>query len=164
MPWGGRQVEVLVQVVSALFDINPSMNTHMAMPLWKRCVGTLLEVRGFHSHSAGFLPAVCTCACLWRVAAAADSSPALASVLCFCCQFSMRFLMCRLFSAHRATDIHRSHIQGFCHLSLRFFIKLPLIHRPTVQWCSRSQALRLALRAGAGAAGGASAHRDGREL
>jgi hypothetical protein len=38
-------VEVLVQVISALFDINPSMNTHMAMPLWKRCVGTLLEAR-----------------------------------------------------------------------------------------------------------------------
>ena len=34
-----------MQVISALFDINPSMNTHMAMPLWKRCVGTLLEAR-----------------------------------------------------------------------------------------------------------------------
>ena len=33
-----------LQVVSALFDINPSMSTHMAVPLWKRCVGTLLEV------------------------------------------------------------------------------------------------------------------------
>ena len=31
-------------MVSALFDINPSMSTHMAVPLWKRCVGTLLEV------------------------------------------------------------------------------------------------------------------------
>ena len=37
-------MEVLVQVVSALFDINPSMNTHMAVPLWKRCVKVLLEV------------------------------------------------------------------------------------------------------------------------
>ena len=38
------QVEVLVHVVSALFDINPSMASHMAPPLWKRCVGVLLEV------------------------------------------------------------------------------------------------------------------------
>ncbi len=33
-----------MQVVSARFDINPSMNTHMAVPLWKRCVKVLLEV------------------------------------------------------------------------------------------------------------------------
>ena len=38
------QVEVLVHVVSALFDINPSMSSHMAPPLWKRCVGVLFEV------------------------------------------------------------------------------------------------------------------------
>ena len=61
MPWCGPQVEVLVQVVSALFDINPSMNTHMAMPLWKRCVGTLLEVRGIGVHGAQCLPACSTC-------------------------------------------------------------------------------------------------------
>ena len=39
------QVEVLVHVVSALFDINPSMSSHMAPPLWRRCVGVLFEVR-----------------------------------------------------------------------------------------------------------------------
>eukprot|EP00891_Asterochloris_glomerata_P007222 jgi/Astpho2/7222/fgenesh1_pm.00113_%23_10_t len=39
-----QKMDVLIQVVSALFDINPSMSTHMAVPLWKRCVGTLLEV------------------------------------------------------------------------------------------------------------------------
>ena len=60
MSRGGRQVEVLVQVVSALFDITPSMNTHMAMPLWKRCVGTLLEVRGIGLHGMQCLPACCT--------------------------------------------------------------------------------------------------------
>ena len=38
------QVEVLVHVASAHFDINPSMSTHMAVPLWKRCTATLLEV------------------------------------------------------------------------------------------------------------------------
>ena len=38
------QVEVLVHVVSALFDINPSMSSHMAPPLWRRCVGVLFEV------------------------------------------------------------------------------------------------------------------------
>ena len=32
-----QKVEVLVQVVSSLFDINPSMSTHMSTPLWKRC-------------------------------------------------------------------------------------------------------------------------------
>ena len=31
-----QKVEVLVQVVSSLFDINPSMSTHMSTPLWKR--------------------------------------------------------------------------------------------------------------------------------
>ncbi len=30
--------------MSALFDINPSMSTHMSVPLWKRCVATLLEI------------------------------------------------------------------------------------------------------------------------
>ncbi|KAK9861015.1 hypothetical protein WJX84_011860, partial [Apatococcus fuscideae] len=48
-----QQVEVLVHVVSALFDINPSMSTHMAVPLWKRCTGTLLQVLGLlqqHQH------------------------------------------------------------------------------------------------------------------
>jgi hypothetical protein len=40
-----QKIEVLVRVVSSLFDINPSMSTHMAVPLWKRCVATLLEVR-----------------------------------------------------------------------------------------------------------------------
>ncbi len=39
-----QKLEVLIQVVSALFDINPSMSTHMSIPLWKRCAGTLLEV------------------------------------------------------------------------------------------------------------------------
>ena len=39
-----QKIEVLIQVVSALFDINPSMSTHMSVPLWKRCAGTLLEV------------------------------------------------------------------------------------------------------------------------
>ena len=42
--WLATQVEVLVHVVSALFDMNPSMATHMAPPLWRRCVGVLLEV------------------------------------------------------------------------------------------------------------------------
>ena len=44
------QVEVLVHVVSALFDINPSMSSHMAPPLWRRCVGVLFEVRVFTTH------------------------------------------------------------------------------------------------------------------
>lgn len=39
-----QKIEVLIQVVSALFDINPSMSSHMSVPLWKRCAGTLLDV------------------------------------------------------------------------------------------------------------------------
>ena len=56
IPWGDlnfaghcAQVEVLVHVVSALFDINPSMSTHMAPALWRRCIGVLFEVRDFSS-------------------------------------------------------------------------------------------------------------------
>jgi hypothetical protein len=36
--------QVLVHVVSALFDINPSMSTHMPVHLWKKCVATLLDI------------------------------------------------------------------------------------------------------------------------
>ena len=50
-----QQVEALVHVVSALFDINPSMSTHMALPIWKRCTGTLLQVTPPH------LPESLTC-------------------------------------------------------------------------------------------------------
>ncbi|BDA51264.1 Eukaryotic translation initiation factor 3 subunit C [Coccomyxa sp. Obi] len=39
-----QKVEVLVHVVSALFDINPSMSTHMVPALWRRCIGVLFEV------------------------------------------------------------------------------------------------------------------------
>ena len=36
--------QVLVHVVSALFDINPSMSTHMPLHLWKKCVSTLFNI------------------------------------------------------------------------------------------------------------------------
>ena len=36
--------QVLVHVVSALFDINPSMTTHMPVHLWKKCIATLLDI------------------------------------------------------------------------------------------------------------------------
>jgi len=39
-----QKVEVLMQIVGALFDLNPSMSTHMAVPLWRRSVKLLLEI------------------------------------------------------------------------------------------------------------------------
>ena len=36
--------QVLVHVVSALFDINPSMSTHMPVHLWNKCAAVLLEL------------------------------------------------------------------------------------------------------------------------
>eukprot|EP00193_Tetraselmis_chui_P013756 CAMPEP_0177770216 /NCGR_PEP_ID=MMETSP0491_2-20121128/10794_1 /TAXON_ID=63592 /ORGANISM="Tetraselmis chuii, Strain PLY429" /LENGTH=962 /DNA_ID=CAMNT_0019287391 /DNA_START=118 /DNA_END=3006 /DNA_ORIENTATION=+ len=39
-----QKLEVLLQIVGALFDINPSLSTTMATPLWKRCVKTILEI------------------------------------------------------------------------------------------------------------------------
>ena len=31
-----QKVEVLIQVISSLFDINPSLASHMTTPLWKK--------------------------------------------------------------------------------------------------------------------------------
>lgn len=39
-----QQLEVLMHLVSALMDINPSMTTHMPVHLWKSCVATLFQV------------------------------------------------------------------------------------------------------------------------
>ena len=39
-----QRTQALVHLVSALFDVNPSMASHMAAPLWRRCVSTLFEV------------------------------------------------------------------------------------------------------------------------
>ena len=40
------KIEVLLHVVSAIFDLSPSMATHLPVPLWKRCVGVVLDVMG----------------------------------------------------------------------------------------------------------------------
>lgn len=39
-----QQVQVLLHVVSAQFDVNPSMSTHMPVGLWKKCGHTLLKI------------------------------------------------------------------------------------------------------------------------
>uniref|UniRef100_A0A061RYI4 Eukaryotic translation initiation factor 3 subunit C n=1 Tax=Tetraselmis sp. GSL018 TaxID=582737 RepID=A0A061RYI4_9CHLO len=39
-----QRIQVLIQIVGALFDMNPSMSTNMSVPLWKRCVKTILEI------------------------------------------------------------------------------------------------------------------------
>ena len=47
------KIEVLLHVVSAIFDLSPSMATHLPVPLWKRCVGVALDVIGIlgqHTH------------------------------------------------------------------------------------------------------------------
>ena len=39
-----QRFEVLAQLVSSLFDLNPSLSAHMKMPLWRTCVGHVLEM------------------------------------------------------------------------------------------------------------------------
>lgn len=39
-----QRFEVLAQLVSSLFDLNPSMATHLKTSLWKKCVINLLEM------------------------------------------------------------------------------------------------------------------------
>ena len=38
------RIEVLLQVVSAIFDLSPSMATHLPVPLWKRCLAVVLDI------------------------------------------------------------------------------------------------------------------------
>ncbi|KAK9794329.1 hypothetical protein WJX73_000840 [Symbiochloris irregularis] len=48
-----QRISVMLSMVSAIFDINPSMSTHMPVPLWKRCVSVVLEVLSLlstHTH------------------------------------------------------------------------------------------------------------------
>ena len=39
-----QEVETLVMLISAQFDISGSMSTHMPVPLWKKCVNNLLRI------------------------------------------------------------------------------------------------------------------------
>mgnify|MGYP002048458860 CR=1 FL=1 len=36
-----QEVEALVMLISAQFDISGSMSTHMPIPIWKKCVNNL---------------------------------------------------------------------------------------------------------------------------
>ena len=39
-----QEVEVLIMLISAQFDISGSMSTHMPIPIWKKCVNNLLRI------------------------------------------------------------------------------------------------------------------------
>jgi translation initiation factor 3 subunit C len=39
-----QEIEVLVLLISAQFDISGSMSTHMPIPIWKKCVNNLLRI------------------------------------------------------------------------------------------------------------------------
>jgi translation initiation factor 3 subunit C len=39
-----QRFEVLGQLVSSLFDSNPSLNSHLKTSVWKKCIINLLEM------------------------------------------------------------------------------------------------------------------------
>ena len=39
-----QEIEVLIMLISAQFDISGSMSTHMPIPIWKKCVNNLLRI------------------------------------------------------------------------------------------------------------------------
>lgn len=59
-----QKLEVLSQLVSTLFDLTPGGHTHMKVPLWKKCMLQLLEVRSIVACVVMFQNVWCVCVCV----------------------------------------------------------------------------------------------------
>ena len=69
-----QRFEVLGQLVSSLFDSNPSLNSHIKTSVWKKCVINLLEMLKILQDNPHIK--VCGCACAhiprWKLSPSLD--------------------------------------------------------------------------------------------
>ncbi len=78
-----QRFEVMAQLVSSLFDLNPSMATHLKPSLWRKCVVCLLDMLKLLQDNPnikvrlgrGGSPSTCTCTPPVRCALHGDAGP-----------------------------------------------------------------------------------------